>query len=247
MDGWARGGAGLLGAVGLVGGIYGVVGASSQIYGPVLTAPRQPGKVALTFDDGPNPTATPELLELLAAHGVRATFFLIGQWALREPEMVRRIVGEGHGLGCHTMTHPRLPLCSHARIRREMQDGKRAVEDVAGVEVGLFRPPHGFRTPYVLRVARELGMVTTTWTTIGNDWSLPTAEAIAARVELGVRRSWAAGRAANVVLHDGSQETATADRRRTVEAVRLILDRLRGTRYVGLRSWVDEAADRAQR
>lgn len=229
---------GLLGGAAAVAvAVRGVVGAGSQLFGPVLTAPNRPGEMALTFDDGPNPTATPELLDLLAEHHVRASFFLIGRWALREPALVQRIVREGHGLGCHTMTHPRLPLCSHARIRQEIGDGKAAVEDVAGMEVGLFRPPHGFRTPFVLRAARELGMVTTTWTTIGNDWSLPTAEAIAERVELGVRRSWAAGQAANVVLHDGAQGTPAEDRRRTVAAVRLVLARLEDARFVGLKEW----------
>ena len=238
MNGRAWGGAGLLGGAALAGAVYGVVGAGSQIFGPVMTAPGRPGELALTFDDGPNPMATPELLDVLAERGVRATFFLIGRWARREPELVRRIVREGHGVGCHTMTHPRLPLCSHGRIRREIGEGQAAVEDEAGVEVRLFRPPHGFRTPYVLRVARELSMVTTTWTTIGNDWSLPTAEAIATRVERGVRRSWGAGLAANVVLHDGSQGTATADRRRTVAAVRMMLERMGDGRLVGLEEWV---------
>ncbi|MBE7220057.1 MAG: polysaccharide deacetylase family protein [Caulobacteraceae bacterium] len=216
---------------------YGVVAPGAQMFGQVLTAPRRPGEIALTFDDGPNPTATPELLDLLARHGVCATFFLIGRWAVREPGLVRRIVAERHTLGCHTMTHPRLPLCSRTRIARELREGKLAVEDIAGRAVQLFRPPHGFRTPFVLATARGLGMRTTTWTTIGNDWKLPTAEAIAARVEGGVRRSWREGGAANVVLHDGGQGGPTEDRRRTVEAVGMLLERLPDARFVPLDAW----------
>ncbi len=238
MRRWIAPALGLSAGAAIAGTVYGVVAPDAQLFGPVITAPGRPGQLALTFDDGPNSTATPTLLDRLAEYNVRATFFLIGRWALDQPALARRIATEGHGLGCHTMTHPRLPLCSRARIRQEIADGMAAVEDVTGVPVPLFRPPHGFRTPFVLRVARELGMSTTTWTTIGNDWKLPAAEAIARRVERGVRASWIAGSAANVVLHDGGQGSPKENRRPSVIATGLLLQRLSEARFVTLQEWI---------
>ena len=202
---------------------FATVAPSSQIFGPVLVAPRRPGEIALTFDDGPNPSATPQLLDLLAERGIRATFFLIGRYALAQAALARRILSDGHSIGNHTMTHPRLPLCSHRRIAGELADAQRAIEDVTGAAVRLFRPPHGFRTPHVLRAAAALGLTTVTWNVIGNDWVLPTADAIARRVQMQAARQQRRGYAANLVLHDGSQTTATADRLRTVAATRSLL------------------------
>ncbi len=202
---------------------FATVAPSSQIFGPVLVAPCRPREIALTFDDGPNPCATPQLLDVLAECGVRATFFLIGRYALAEAALTRRIVAEGHSLGNHTMTHPRLPLCSRRRVAGELADAQHAIEDLAGAAVRLFRPPHGYRTPRVLRTAQELGLTTVTWNVIGNDWRLPTAGAIAARVATHAAHQQRRGYAANIVLHDGSQTTATADRRRSVAATQSLL------------------------
>lgn len=219
---------------------YATVAPRSQLFGRVLVAPRGTAQIALTFDDGPNPAATPYLLDLLARHEVRATFFLIGRYALAEHGLVRRMVAEGHALGNHTMTHPRLPLCSRPRILKEIRDGQRAIEDLAGTAVRLFRPPHGYRTPYALHAARECGMVTTTWNIIGNDWKLPTAELITRRVEAGIARNRSAGRASNAVLHDGSQATPRADRLRTVAATAVLLERGKalGSRFVTVEEWL---------
>lgn len=234
---WSAGALGGLGAV--VGGLaYATMYPQSQIFGPVLVAPRRPGEIALTFDDGPNPTATPELLEVLADAGVRATFFLIGRYVLREPALVRRMVGEGHVVGAHTMTHPKLPLCRRERIVAEISGSQAAIEDAAGVPVRLFRPPHGARTPFALRMVAELSMTTVQWNCIGNDWTELTAEGIAGRVEGRIRRNGRRGEASNVVLHDGGQDSPTADRRRSVAATRLLLERYRRGDFVTLDGWV---------
>lgn len=234
------GGAAVAVIAGAGGLAYATAAAGSQLFGQVLVAPMGAAQIALTFDDGPNPAATPYLLDLLARHGVRATFFLIGRYALAERLLVRRVVEEGHAVGNHTMTHPRLPLCSHARIAQEIDGAQKAIEDVAGTAVRLFRPPHGYRTPYVLCAARERGMVTTTWNVIGNDWKLPTAERITRRVEAGMARNRSAGWASNVVLHDGSQATPRADRLRTVAATAMLLAQSKGMglRFVMLEEWL---------
>ncbi len=219
---------------------YATTSPASQIFGPLLPAPPRPTEIALTFDDGPNPTATPQLLDLLAQHNVRATFFLIGRYTLQQPALARQIAAAGHTLGNHTSTHPRLPLCTHARIHAELRDAQHAIEDTTGAPVRLFRPPHGYRTPFVLHTARALGLTPTTWNIIGNDWSLPTPEAITARVLAGIARNQRRGQASNIVLHDGSQTTPTADRRRTLAATAALLDHLRpqNPRFVPLTDWL---------
>ena len=118
----ARGRAAAVAAgVGLAAGglAYAALYPRSQIFGSVLVAPRRPREVALTFDDGPNPAATPHLLDLLARHGVRATFFVIGEFVRREPALTRAIAAAGHIVGSHTMTHPWLAWQSDGRIRYE--------------------------------------------------------------------------------------------------------------------------------
>jgi peptidoglycan/xylan/chitin deacetylase (PgdA/CDA1 family) len=85
---------------------YAALWPGSQIFGRTLTAPARPGELALTFDDGPNPSWTPQLLDLLARHSVRATFFLVGSFAHGEPELTRRIAAEGHLIGNHSWSHP---------------------------------------------------------------------------------------------------------------------------------------------
>jgi peptidoglycan/xylan/chitin deacetylase (PgdA/CDA1 family) len=109
------------------------------------------------------------LLEILARHNVRATFFLIGQFVLREPALAREIAAAGHVIGNHTMHHPYLPWLSSRNILRELTDCNRALEDTLGEPVRLFRPPHGARRPAVFRAARSLHLQTVQWNLIVQD------------------------------------------------------------------------------
>jgi hypothetical protein len=104
--------AGVAAVAGLaVGGwFYAALYPTSQIFGRVVIAGNDPGEIALTYDDGPNPAATPRLLEVLAKQDVQATFFLIGEFVRKEPGLVREIAAAGHAIGNHTMTHPWLLL-----------------------------------------------------------------------------------------------------------------------------------------
>ena len=90
----------------------------SQIFGRTLIAPARPGEIALTFDDGPNPAWTPRLLELLARHDIKATFFLVGKFASEESVLVRYIANGGHAVGNHSWTHPNLARTSAAASAR---------------------------------------------------------------------------------------------------------------------------------
>jgi len=205
---------------------------TSQIFGRTIVASSNPNEIALTFDDGPNPTVTPHLLEVLARANVTATFFLIGRYVQVEPTLVREIAAAGHALGCHTMTHPKLTLLPTTRIRAELSDSQKAVEDATGTKVTLFRPPHGARRPAVMRIARELGMSTVMWNCIVGDWNPVAAEMLAGRVTAKVAKNQRAGQGTNVVLHDGGHLELGAPRMETVKAVEALTRKLHGMNWI---------------
>ncbi len=221
---------------------YGVVSDQSQLFGPALVAPPLPTQLALTFDDGPNPAATPRLLEILARHNVRATFFLIGRFALQEPALTREIAAAGHIIGNHTMTHPWLPRHPAAFILAELTACNRALEDTLGQPVTLFRPPHGARSPAVFRAARTLGLQLVQWNLIVQDWEAIPAAIIHSRIAHGIARNQARNRGTSVVLHDGGQSGLNLPRLPTVEAVAQLLRSLpSGTTFVNPPDWVPQS------
>jgi peptidoglycan/xylan/chitin deacetylase (PgdA/CDA1 family) len=114
-------------------------------------------KVALTFDDGPS-RWTPLVLDLLREHEARATFFLIGQRVREHPELMKQIVAEGHEIGSHTLTHPRLTEISEGEIRDEITGGLVAIEEVLGERPKLFRAPGFHAGPRELAIVEELGL-----------------------------------------------------------------------------------------
>src|SRR5271154_6699889 len=109
--------------------------AGSQIFGYTLIANRNPQEIALTFDDGPNDPFTFQLLDILAQHQVRATFFMIGRFVRQRPDIVRAVHAAGHLIGNHTMTHPWLVLEPPSRVRQEIADCNAALEDVLGHKI----------------------------------------------------------------------------------------------------------------
>jgi peptidoglycan-N-acetylglucosamine deacetylase len=217
--------------------VWAALSPEAQLFGPTLIAPRRPEEIALTFDDGPNPAATPRLLEVLARSNVRATFFLIGDFVRQRPELVREIAAAGHIVGNHTMTHPWLAWQSERRVREELTGASAAIEDVLGEPVRYFRPPHGARRPAVLRIAREMRMTPVQWNVICMDWKLTRAEDVLRRAEQGIERNRARGFATNLLLHDGGEQGLGAPRMGTVEAVEKLLERRSGMRFVGVDAW----------
>jgi peptidoglycan/xylan/chitin deacetylase (PgdA/CDA1 family) len=205
------------------GSAYAALWPQSQLFGNILIAPKTPNELALTYDDGPNPAATLQLLELLAEHNIRATFFLIGRFVRQQPALTREIAAAGHLIGNHTMTHPWLAWQTSARIRAELTGCNAALEDTLGAPVRLFRPPHGARRPAVLSMARELGLTTVNWNVITNDWTSVDAATIFTRIQHGIARNQRAGRASNILLHDGGDQSLGANRLPTVEATRTLL------------------------
>jgi peptidoglycan/xylan/chitin deacetylase (PgdA/CDA1 family) len=228
--------AGLLAA----GCTYAALSAQSQLFGKVLIASRNPNEIALTYDDGPNDIATERLLDVLAHHNIRATFFLIGRYVRQRPEIARAVAASGHLIGNHTMTHPWLAWQSAARIRRELADCNALLEDTLGIPVRYFRAPHGARRPAVLRIARSLGLMPVQWNIIANDWEPVGAQAIAARTIRGITRNQQQNSGSNIVLHDGGQRDLGEPRLPTVEATKILLEKYTPqteTKFVTVDSW----------
>lgn len=199
---------------------------TGQWYGQTFTGlPPGSRQIALTFDDGPNDPHTLRLLEVLAKHGVHATFFLIGRYVQQRPGIVREIVNVGHVVGNHTFTHPLLIFKSQAEIRRELSQCRSALQDAIGEHSNLFRPPFGGRRPAVLRVARELGLEPVNWNVTGYDWNAPPAEVIERKIVRQIRGGDV------ILLHDGGHKQMGADRAPTVIATDRLIARYKGKGY----------------
>jgi peptidoglycan/xylan/chitin deacetylase (PgdA/CDA1 family) len=181
--------------------------------------------VALTFDDGPDPQFTPQVLDVLAEHGARATFFVVGQRARSHPELVRRIVSDGHAVGSHTWSHPLPWTIGGLATLREYRAGRRAVEDVVARSVRLFRPPKGYLTGRIALAALAARVDVWLWTLDPEDWQpAVTADQLLDRLD--------ALRPGDVVLlHDGLEDPLAPeaeDRSATVAALPGIIAKARG-------------------
>ncbi len=181
--------------------------------------PRGSKQIALTFDDGPNDPHTLHLLNVLAKHNVLATFFLIGRYVRQRPDIVTEIAKQGHVIGNHTFTHPRLIFRSGSRIREEILQCRGAIFDAVGEHSSLFRPPFGGRRPGVFRIVRQLGLEPIMWNVTGYDWNPPSTDFIEQKVTSKIRGGDV------VLLHDGGHAAFGADRSKTVEAVDRLIAR----------------------
>ena len=212
---------------------------ASQLFGPTLIAPARPSETALTFDDGPNPAWTPQLLEILAHHGAKATFFLIGSFAQKEPALVRSIAEAGHLIGNHSWSHPDLALTAAPRVREELTRTKQNLEQITGKPVRFFRPPFGARRPYVLRTARELGMTPVIWNAMTSDWRERSSDRIAARLAKKIDYNQRRGFASNIVLHDGGHLALSTDRGPSIAAAdKLLAHYAQSHKFVTVDAWL---------
>ncbi|MHB8302263.1 MAG: polysaccharide deacetylase family protein [Acidobacteriaceae bacterium] len=214
---------------------YAAMWPTSQIFGSCVVAPKRPGQIALTFDDGPNDPDTLRLLDVLARHRVRATFFMIGRFVRQRPDIARAVATAGHLIGNHTMTHPLLPTVSPSRVRQQLRDCNAALEDALGQPVRWFRPPHGGRRPDVLRTARELGLTPVMWNAMGQDWKPTTPQAVEQNILRGFHGNQRRGYATNALLHDGGQQSIGQNRRHTIAATDSLISH-----------WKDDFAHRGQ-
>jgi len=201
------------------------------------TLPLNDHEVAITFDDGPNPAITPKLLKLLERHNAKATFFLVGRYVRESPSLAKEIVERGHTVGNHTETHPNLFFCGPEETRNELLRCSEAIGQATWEEPKWFRPPFGFRSPWLGSIALHYRMRTVMWTLIPGDWMVkPPGWLIGRMKPIAAHAQEAAGTGnrANpqlhgdvLCLHDGHYARPNADRNHTLEALEYWLPRWR--------------------
>jgi peptidoglycan/xylan/chitin deacetylase (PgdA/CDA1 family) len=196
---------------------------SGEIVGRRTVAPAgqaipETGKVvALTFDDGPNPQWTPQVLQILHDEGIKATFCLVGYLAQRYPDLVKAEVAAGHTLCDHSMNHVlHLDTKPHTEVVDQVNRGADVIRSIIGADPLFYRPPGGFLSPDVINTARQRGLRVLKWSVDPSDYTKPPAPAILARVLAKV------GPGAVVLLHDGG-----GDRSHTVAILKQLIDALK--------------------
>ena len=190
--------------------------------------------LAFTFDDGPDPVHTPELLELFRAYGAKATFFVIGSALERHPDIARTACDEGHELGNHTYSHPDLTKLGEDEMRTELAKTERLLADITGEATRTFRAPYLASDERVEAMCREVGYVMAGGVNSDtNDWAEPGVE----HIVRSIRSHLGSGHI--FVLHDGG-----GDRSQTVEAMRRLLPELAADGYelVTVSELLDSAA-----
>lgn len=200
----------------------------NSFYGETITSVQVPnGKklVALTFDDGPYPPYTQKLLAVLEEKQVKATFFMVGNNASKNLEVVTLVTSKGHEVALHAEEHKDFLKLSGQELVGNILRGKKLLEELTGKPVKYLRPPHGFRDWAVMEAAFNAGLKVANWSVIPRDWTNPGAQEIADRVCKNVAPG------AIVLLHDGDAPLQTASREQTVEATALIIDELRKQGY----------------
>ncbi|MFI9205612.1 polysaccharide deacetylase family protein [Streptomyces sp. NPDC053048] len=178
--------------------------------------------VALTIDDGPDPTWTPKTLDVLRQHNVKATFCMIGPSAKAFPGLVKKVLADGHRLCDHSVDHnTAMDQRSEEYQKQQILDAKKMIEDVAaGAKVRYYRAPGGAFTPYSRRVAAENGMRPLGWSIDTHDWKRPGADRIVETVKREI------GNGPIILLHDGGGE-----RSQSVEALGRCITWLKGEGY----------------
>lgn len=227
---------------------------ANQIFGQTLVSgPKDRHIVALTYDDGPNPPYTDQLLAVLRAEHVHATFFVVGRAVAAYPGIVRQERLDGDAIGNHTWSHEHLVLDDAKALRTTLQRTDRAIYAAAGIHPRIMRPPFGGRDWLVIGEARKLGYTPVMWSVpLAKDWEYPPPRVIAARV---LRY---ANDGAIITLHDGNEgilcerkhlAARVCDRSADVAATRLIVEALkqRGYHFVTIPQLLDIKAKDATR
>ncbi len=181
-----------------------------QFWAPVIRSLPERDAVALTFDDGPHAEFTPRILDILAEHGLSATFFVIGRFARAYPELLRRMVAEHHTIGNHSLDHDRFGVKQRRDYwRRQIGETQKIVADITGQPPVLFRPPMGFKTGHIAAAAREERLPIIGWSVRSLDTRQMTSERLRERVVGSV------GGHDIVLMHDGVEPAAPGNRKST--------------------------------
>ena len=155
---------------------WGAVAPSSQLFGPTITRLNDESSIAITFDDGPNPKVTPQILDLCDRHNAQATFFLIGRHVRAFPALAKEIAARGHAIGNHTETHPALTFLSPRQITEQLNRCDDAILSATATKPKWMRPPFGFRSPWLAGIVqRRGGAGVAMWSKAARDWTHPAA------------------------------------------------------------------------
>ncbi|MFF1380941.1 polysaccharide deacetylase family protein [Streptomyces sp. NPDC058308] len=187
---------------------------------PILRMPGRDRSMVLTFDDGPDPRYTPHILRTLRRHDVRAVFFVCGEMAVDNSDLLREMADDGHLIGNHTWSHPLLTRLGRAPMREQIERTCDVIEDATGEYPAWFRAPYGAWNRNAFQLGAEFGMEPLAWTVDTLDWTEPGARTIVRRVRAG------AGPGVVVLSHD-----AGGDRSGSVEALRDYLPELLDSGY----------------
>lgn len=199
----------------------------------ILNGPSSKRQVALSFDDGPDRTFTPRILDVLREHGVKATFFVIGNRVAAHPDVVARMVREGHVVGSHSWDHPNLAKLGPDKVREQLVRAEDAIYRVAGYRPRLFRPPYGSIQESGILEARDLGYTIVNWNVDSLDWKGLSAEQVATNVLAHVYPG------SIILLHSAGGEGS--DLEGTVRALPEIIRRLKadGVTFVTIPELLD--------
>lgn len=199
---------------------------SNHFYGKVFAEVITDQKiVALTFDDGPYPPYTNQLLDILREEEVLGTFFLIGTNAERHPEIVQRIVYEGHQIGNHTYSHGDLLKAERKIIDQEITKTNELLTQITGQKIEIIRPPHGFRDGAVMDIIEAMKLKAVGWSVMSRDWTNPGVDIIVNRTMENVRNG------SIILLHDGDGIEAEKSRIESIESARHIIRQLKNKGY----------------
>lgn len=175
--------------------------------------------VALTIDDGPHDKTTPELLAVLKAKQVKATFFVLGTNAEVYPEIVAQAIAEGHEIACHAFSHKRLNKLTQAEVNGEFDRFENLLQKLAAPNSGFFRPPDGAYNDELVALARQRGYVTVLWSVDAGDWRQPPVDNVVQTVLKQVKPGGI------ILMHDGQYPLPTA------QATDIIIDKLQSQGY----------------
>lgn len=221
--------------------LYGAFDRRAPIFGRIFwKGNRDLCAISISFDDGPNEPFTSQILDVLKAFGIKATFFVVGQNVEAFPDALRREVGEGHEIGNHTYDHEVLPLKSPGQIRSQLARTNDLVEKITGARPRLFRAPHGWRNPWVNRSACREGCVPVAWTLGVWDTDRPGTNAIVERTLNGLK---GLKDGCVLLLHDGRGVEHGIDTSQLVSALPQIITKAReeGYRFITLSEMVKES------
>jgi peptidoglycan/xylan/chitin deacetylase (PgdA/CDA1 family) len=206
--------------------LYGIFDWKAPIFGRVFWKGSEDlHAISLTLDDGPNEPYTSQILDILKAFNIKATFFVIGENAEMFPDAVRRQLAEGHEIGNHTYNHDVLPLRPPRFISDQITKTNDVVERIAGVKPALFRSPHGWRNPWVNRCAAQAGCLPVAWTLGVWDTDRPGSDVIVRRT---LKRL---GGGCVLLLHDGRGTEHCADSSQVVAALPVLIRELQQSGY----------------